>query len=327
MSNHSHEETINHYAQKTEMLLQDMPDFVMDFINEIADDTSERTQYEYSLDIRTFLYYMAAGKPLMNITVQMLDALTEDDFDAYLNHLAHYTENNKDIYNGQASIKRKIISVRKFMNYLYQNHMISRMDILQTAVPKIIEKPTEFLSKDEINNLLNFIQTGKGLSKKQQDYHKLLAVRDTAIISILLSSGIRISECVELDINDIDFHENDICIIRNDEEFYLDLPDETIAHLKAYRQLRDNIPGTTKESAFFLSTQKHRMCVRAIENMIKKYAKFVIPYKHITPHTLRATYAVTLYESTNDIEMVAETMGQKTIKATKNRYISDSSIN
>lgn len=320
MSSNSHENIINNYANKTELLLQDMPDSVMDFINEIADDTSERTQYEYTLDIRTFLYYVASGKPLMDITTQMLDALSEDDFDHYFDSLSHYKENDKDIYNGPASIKRKMAAVRNFMNYLYKNHLITEMNILKIPVPKIQENPAIVLSQTEINTLLDFIQTGKGLSKKQQDYHKQLSARDTAIVCLLLSSGIRISECVELDVADVDFEEKDICIIRDDEEFYLEIPDKTLMYLKAYKQLRDKLPGIDTEPAFFVSTRKRRMCIRAIENMIRKYTRMVIPNKNITPHSLRATYAATLYETTGDIALVAENMGQKTIKATKNRY-------
>lgn len=320
MSSDSHNKTIEHYADKTEMLLQEMPDFVMDFVNEIADDTSERTQYEYALDIRTFLYYVAAGKPLMDVTTQILDALSEDELQDYFDALAHYREEDKDIYNGPASIKRKMAAIRKFMNYLYQTHQITRLDILKVPVPKIQEQPAMSLSESETETLLDFIRTGKGFSKKQKDYHKQLAARDTAIVSLLLSSGIRVSECVELDTEDIDFEEKCICILRDEEEFYMDIPDNTVLCLQEYKQLRDNMPGMDKEPAFFVSTQKRRMCVRAMENMIRKYTRMSIPDKHITPHSLRATYAASLYESTNDIDLVAENMGHKTIKATKNRY-------
>lgn len=320
MSSDSHNSTIENYAQKTEVLLQEMPDYVMDFLNEIADATSERTQYEYTLDIRNFLCYFAAGKPLMDLTTQTLDSLSEDDFDHYFGHLAHYRENGKDICNGPASIKRKMAAIRGFMDHLYKNSHVTGMDILKVPVPKIQEKPATVLSEKEVDALLDFIKTGKGFSKKQQDYHRQLAVRDTAIVCLLLSSGIRVSECAELDTADIDFDANSICIIRDEEEFYMNIPDRTAGCLKEYRQVRDRIPGAKKEPAFFLSTQKHRMCARAIENMVRKYTRMSIPDKNVTPQSLRATYAAVLYKDTGDIRLVAENMGHTTIKATKDRY-------
>ena len=74
------------------------------------------------------------------------------------------------------------------------------------------------------------------------------------------------------------------------------------------------------ENALFLSTQKRRMGIQAIENMVKKYACQVTPNKKITPHKLRSTYGTTLYKETGDIYLVADVLGHKDVNTTKKHY-------
>lgn len=321
MSCDSHKVTTKHYREKTESLLQDMPDYVADFIREIKDTTSERTQYEYTLDIRHFLYYLAVGKPLTDILLSDIDNVSEDKFEEYVSHLAHYEENGKDIYNGDASIKRKLVAVRGFMDYLYQEGKIQNTEIRKIPVPKVPENDVIYLSEEETEKLKDIILHGTGLSRKQKDYHKIQSVRDLAIVFLILTSGIRVSECAELDITDINLKDACVRIIRKDgDEISVDFSEDTVPYLEEYLKYRKSVPGAEHEPALFLSSQKRRMSMRAIENMITKYARMVIPDKNVTPHKLRATYAAKLYEDTGDIDLVTENMGYKNTKTTKERY-------
>ena len=74
------------------------------------------------------------------------------------------------------------------------------------------------------------------------------------------------------------------------------------------------------ENALFLSIQKKRISVRAVEDLVKKYAKAIVPYKKITPHKLRSTYGTTLYRETNDIYLVADVLGHKDVNTTRKHY-------
>lgn len=321
MSNHSHARTTNHYKDKTKVLLQDMPDYVKDFVREIHNKTSERTQYEYTLDIRHFLSYLAIGKEIKDITLQNLDNLSKSDFEEYFEYLEHYEENGKDIYNGRASIKRKMSAIRNFLDYLFQEGKIQNTEVRRLPVPKVPESTIIHLEPDETKKLIQLIKSGEGLTKKQQDYHKLQSTRDLAIVFLILSSGIRVSECAEIDVNDVNLEKSCVHIIRKGgDESLIYFSDEATSYLSDYIEYRKTIKGIDDEPALFISSQKRRMSVRSIENLVKKYAKMVIPHKNITPHKLRATYATQLYETTGDIYLVAENLGHKDIQTTKEHY-------
>ena len=321
MSSDSHKTTTNHYRDKTKILLQDMPDYVKSFIREIHNNTSERTQYEYTLDVRNILTYFAVGKELTEITLQDLENLSKEQFEEYFEYLEHYEENGKDIYNGRASIKRKLSAIRNFMDYLFQEGKIQNTDIRKIPVPKVPESNIVHLEPDETKKLIELIKHGVGLTKKQQDYHKHQSVRDLAIAFLILASGIRVSECAELDVTDVNLEKSYAHIIRKGgDESIVYFSDEATSYLSDYMEYRKTIKGIDDEPALFISSQKRRMSVRSIENMVTKYAKMVIPNKNITPHKLRATYATQLYEATGDIYLVAENLGHKDIQTTKEHY-------
>lgn len=321
MSSTSHKDTTTRYSDKTKMLLQDMPDYVKQFAREIHNDTSERTQYEYVLDIRHMLSYLAVGKPLTQVTLDDLDSLSKEQFEDYFDYLEHYEENGKEMFNGRASIKRKMSAIRNFMDYLYQEGKVQSAEIRRVPVPKIAEKDIIHLDAQEVKRLIDIIKSGEGMTKKQLDYHRLLSTRDIALIFLILSSGIRVSECAEIDIDDVNMEKACIRIIRkggNESTVYFS--DEAVPYLQAYIDYRTTIPGIDKENALFISSQKRRMSVRSIQNLVKKYAKLVIPNKNITPHKLRATYATQMYEVTGDIYLVAENLGHRDVQTTKEHY-------
>ena len=98
--------------------------------------------------------------------------------------------------------------------------------------------------------------------------------------------------------------------------------DEVAEALKNYmagdREAATPLPGHEQE--LFLSTQRKRMGVQAVENMVKKYARQVTPNKKITPHKLRSTYGTSLYKETGDIYLVADVLGHKDVNTTKKHY-------
>lgn len=91
-----------------------------------------------------------------------------------------------------------------------------------------------------------------------------------------------------------------------------------LAYLEGERASATPLPD--HENALFLSTQRKRMGVQAIENMVKKYAREVTPNKKITPHKLRSTYGTNLYKETGDIYLVADVLGHKDVNTTKKHY-------
>jgi site-specific recombinase XerD len=189
-------------------------------------------------------------------------------------------------------------------------------------MPKLHEKEIIRLDADEVSNLLDEVESGDKLSKSQQKYHDKTRLRDVAIFTLLLGTGMRVSECVGINIDDIDFKNCGIKIRRKGGyETVIYFGDEVEKALKDYLEVRKTIiPVSGHEDAMFLSIQKKRIGVRAVENLVKKYSKLVTQLKKITPHKLRSTYGTSLYRETGDIYLVADVLGHKDVNTTKKHY-------
>ena len=143
-------------------------------------------------------------------------------------------------------------------------------------MPKQHEKAIIRLDADEVAMLLDHVETcGNALTGQAKVYYEKTKERDLAILTLLLGTGIRVSECVGLDIQDVDFKNNGITITRKGgNQMVVYFGDEVEKALRAYmegsRKASSPLPG--HENALFLSTQKRRMGVQAVENMVKKYA-------------------------------------------------------
>ena len=137
------------------------------------------------------------------------------------------------------------------------------------------------------------------------------------------------SECEGLDLNDVDFSVNGFLITRKGgQRVVLYFPEEVADVLREYIDERKTIqaqPG--HENALFLSTQKRRMDVRSVQNLVKKYASLVTPLKHITPHKLRSTFGTNLYAETGDIYLVADVLGHADVNTTRRHYAAQSDEN
>ena len=189
-------------------------------------------------------------------------------------------------------------------------------------MPKLHQKEIIRLDVDEVAILLDQVENGSKLTNKQQRFHAQTKRRDLALLTLLLGTGIRVSECVGLNIQDVDFKNNGIKIRRKGGyEAILYFGDEVEKALLDYLKEREKIiPVTGNEDALFLSLQKKRMSVRSVENLVKKYSKLVTPLKKITPHKLRSTYGTSLYRETGDIYLVADVLGHKDVNTTKKHY-------
>ena len=141
------------------------------------------------------------------------------------------------------------------------------------------------------------------------------------MLTLLLGTGIRESECVGLDIQDLDFDTNGMRILRKGgSEVILYFGDEVREALLDYLDERELITAKEgSEDALFLSMQRSRISVRAVENLVKKYSRTVTTLKNITPHKLRSTYGTQLYKETGDIYLVADVLGHKDVNTTRKR--------
>ncbi|MDD5018695.1 MAG: tyrosine-type recombinase/integrase, partial [Eubacteriales bacterium] len=134
-------------------------------------------------------------------------------------------------------------------------------------------------------------------------------------------TGIRISELCALDVSDFDFKSKAFKVLRKGgNEVLLYFGDETEKALSLYLDERKGSANYIQDSPMFLSLQNRRMSVRALQQLVKKYAGLAVPLKNISPHKLRSTYGTMLYQQTGDIYLVADVLGHKDVNTTKKHY-------
>jgi site-specific recombinase XerD len=251
-----------------------------------------------------------------------MDEITPLDIEEYLSYLRYYEKDGVEHTNDERGIKRKLASLRSFYRYLYKNEMIQNDPAVKVDMPKIHEKSIIRLDVDEVARLLDEVEGGDHLTSRQQKYHEKTKVRDLALMTLLLGTGIRVSECVGLNMEDVDFRNNGIKIHRKGgAEVVVYFGDEVRNALLDYFEERQKITAEDGSvHALFLSLQNKRMNVRSVENLVKKYAQTVTSLKKITPHKLRSTYGTSLYRETGDIYLVADVLGHKDVNTTRRHY-------
>jgi integrase/recombinase XerC len=323
-----HEQVNIDNAVKLRNLLEALPRFCRDFFRGIEPTTSSRTRIAYAYDLGIFFDFLKQtnptlkNTPITEIKVDILDQIKAVDIEEYLEYLSYYNNEEKERTNRENGKKRKLVSLRSFYNYFYKKEFITTNPASLVSVPKLHEKAIVRLDIDEVAKLLDEVETAENMTKAQQKYHDKTKLRDLALMTLLLGTGIRVSECVGLDINDVDFDNNGIKIRRKGGyEVVVYFGDEVREALLEYLEERNQlIPCEGHTNALFLSMQMKRINVRSVENLVKKYASTVTKLKTITPHKLRSTYGTSLYRETGDIYLVADVLGHKDVNTTKKHY-------
>ena len=315
--------------KKLREMMTTLPPFCTEFFRGIEPRTSTRTRIAYAYDLSVFFDFLKKENPVfskmerIDLTLDYLDQITVTDLEEYMEYLKYrFNEHNQEIINKERGIMRKISSLKSFYNYFFRTEKLKTNPAALVQLPKLHEKEIIRLDIDEVALLLDAVEQGDGLTDKQKAFHNRTKLRDLALLTLLLGTGIRVSECVGLDLNDIDFKNGGIHIHRKGgKEVTVYFGTEVETALQDYLDERNSIiPEEGSENALFLSLQKKRMNVRSVENLVKKYARIVTPLKKITPHKLRSTYGTNLYRETGDIYLVADVLGHSDVNTTKKHY-------
>ena len=326
----------NKNIQTVERLLnEDLPAFCFDYFVAIESQTSSLTRLNYAHDLKIFFYYMQervyrGKKQIRDFTLADLEAVTNTDIEYFLGFLTHYKYSGRDHYCNERAKARKLSSVRAMFKHFFNKGLISVDNSAKVATPKLHEKPIIRLEQNEVYNIIDTVESGTGLSPHQLAYHEKNKVRDSAILMLFLGTGIRISELVGLNNEDLNFDNNSFIVTRkggNKSVLYFDK--DVAAALMRYINQKDEQQRQSLEdvNALFLSNKNKRITVRAVENLVQKYAKIVSPLKKISPHKLRSTYGTQLYKATGDIYIVADILGHKDVNTTRKHYAAISDDN
>lgn len=329
-----HKQTALNDIKKLNSQLKELPGFCRDFFRGIEQTTTTKTRIGYASDLRTFFRFLFSTNPefsgdnnekkIADITLSELESLKPVDIEEYMEYLKYYTYNGKQYSNDERGIHRKIASLKSFYLYYQKRELISNNPTTVIDMPKLHDKEIIRLDSDEVAELLELVENaGEHLTGKKKVYYEKNKLRNIAIFTLFLGTGIRVSECVGLNIEDVDFKENRIKIIRKGgKEEYVYFGEDVAEALGNYIELsRCEIePKEGHEHALFYSIQRRRITVRAVEELVKDYAAQVTYFKHITPHKLRSTYGTALYRQTGDIYLVADVLGHNDVNTTKKHY-------
>ena len=325
-----HQSTSNQNTVKLRELLKTMPSFCRDYFRGIEPTTTAKTRIGYGYDIRTFFRFLLSENPsfknaqMTDICLSDLDQLQPVDIEEYLEYLKYYTYDGQVFTNDERGIKRKFASLRSFFLYYQKRDLLRHNPTVVVDMPKLHDREIIRLDADEVSDLLELVEHGGDhLSSMKKVYYEKNKQRNIAIFTLFLGTGIRVSECVGLDIEDVDFKNNRIRIIRKGgKEEYVYFGEEVANALKSYiTEERVHVkPREGHEHALFYSIQKRRISVQAIENLVNEYTSQITSFKHITPHKLRSTYGTALYQQTGDIYLVAEVLGHNDVNTTRKHY-------
>lgn len=330
-SHNYHEELSKNNIKKLREILENLPSFCRQFFRGTDQIYGSRTKIAYAYDLGVFFEFLHSHHPIgksmkiKDFPLSILDQVSREDIEDYLEYLSLYRDShheNTEVTNEERGKSRKLASLRSFYNYYFRNELIKTNPASLVPMPKLHAKEIIRLEPNEVAQLLDQVEAGTKLTKKQAEYHSKTQLRDLAILTLLLGTGIRVSECVGLNIYDIDFDNIRIKVQRKGGyEDYVYFGTEVEKALSDYLDLREHIiPATGHEDALFLSLQNKRLSVRSIEKLVKKYTSLVTTIKNITPHKLRSTYGTNLYQETGDIYLVADVLGHKDVNTTKKHY-------
>jgi len=315
---------------KLRELISQLPKCASDYIYSKEQTTQTSTLISYTYDLLTFFRYLEASNPtikgmeIQKIDYIILNQITADDIIEYqryleLNVIGEQHENDKK------AIARKMSPLRGMFKYHHQRHNIDEDPTQLVPLPRLKkDKNIIRMNNYEVQAILDAIDNGNAFtSERQRKYNQKTRNRDLAILTLMLNTGIRVSECNGLDLTDIDFHVNSLTIVRKGGGqdliyFNNEVSDALKNYINTEREYITPVEG--QESALFYSLQGKRLSVDAIENLVKKYAKLVVPNKKITPHKLRSTYGTALYRETGDIRLVADVLGHENINTTIDYY-------
>lgn len=309
-----------------------LPRFMTTYFKAIEHTTSPRTRLAYAYDLTLFFDYLIDneedfyGYTIQDLPLEVfakINIFHIENFIEYINFYSKVSDGKVlERSNNERGINRKISAIKTMLKYFYKRQLITSNPGELVELAKIREKNIVRLEPDEVSIMLDNIETGDKLTKQQKNFNEKTKIRDLALVTLLLGTGIRISECLGLNLEDVDLNNNAIRVVRkggNEDILYFN--DEVRNSLINYINIRSKtIALKGHEQALFLSMQNKRITARAVQNLVKKYAKTATPLKKITPHKLRSTYGTNLYNESGDIYLVATVLGHKDVNTTRKHY-------
>lgn len=271
--------------------------FVREFVSYLEKEkkVSANTLSSYTRDIKQF------GEYVLSNSLDVIK-ITKTNIITYMLYMQK---------SGRAasSVSRSLASVRAFYNYLMIKDFVATNPAYDLEAPKQDKKLPYILSANEVERLLSCPDTIIPHTDK--------SIRDKAMLELIYATGIKVSELIALDVDDIDINLGYIKCVGNNTARIIPLGHVAIEAMKEYLSATRNKMCPKDEFALFVNCNGTRLTRQGFWKLIKEYAKRAEISGDITPHTLRHSFAAHLIENGADLASVQEMMGHKDISSTQ----------
>lgn len=296
-----YENKLMHYIQ---VRLNKYPEYLTGYYNFIGVNKTLQTRYNYITLVSTF----------MDTVNKDIKDLTMDDFSNYISKI-YSTKSSSYAITSYASLKlfgRYLLASRR-MEYDPMEYL-ERPKYRET-IQMVKKRELGVLEKNEIKKYTHNLKTGVGSSraKARQEKYK---DRDMLIVMLFLTTGMRCSALMRLDVKDIDFDNKKLIIYDKGNKIKeYDITENVFDILISWIDCRKSILGEEEQEALFISNRKNRITQKSISDIVKKYSAGI--EKNITPHKLRATFGTQVYAATKDIYYTQQCMGHSSPQTTE----------
>lgn len=284
-----------------------MQNYIDDFLKHLKYErnASPHTLRNYEIDLVQFYDHVAPPDKEGNrreVDIRALDNLTIRDFMATL-----YEQQKK-----KSSIHRKVAALRTFFKYLCREGILELNPAMLVASPRVEHTLPNHLN---VEQMIRFIET--------PDTDTVLGKRDRAILELLYASGLRVSELVNLNLRDIDFANLSVRVKgKGRKESIVPFGEHAKLALQAYLGVRSELlieadPEKVDPLAVFMNYQGTRITTRSVGRMVDKYVKICADIHHISPHSVRHSFATHLLDAGADLRVIQELLGHVRLSTTQ----------
>lgn len=274
-----------------------MESLIQEFIDYLGHEKglATNTLESYSRDLKQYYGFLSEDAD------ESLESASQATIVAYLMYLRKQGK-------ATATIARRLAALKAFYQFLVKENYVSKDPTNELSSPKLERKLPKVLTVAEVERLLN-----------QPDQKTLNGKRDKAMLEVLYATGIRASELVNLNVDDVDLQEGFVrCMGKGSKERVVPLGEMAKKALSLYiSEVRPKLLTDLNDKALFLNHHGKRLTRQGFWKIVKKYAQAAQIKKEITPHTLRHSFATHLLENGADIRAVQEMLGHSDISTTQ----------
>ena len=273
-----------------------MEELILNFGSYLSEEKqlSANTLESYNRDIRQYTLYLVENQ------IDLFKSTNKTTIITYMIYL-------QKLGKATSTISRNLASIRSFYQYLLLKKMVEADPTNNLESPKTEKKLPSILSLKEIDTLLN---------QPEEDSPK--GIRDKAMLELLYATGIRVSELISLNINDLNIDMGYIRCYNNNKERIIPIGSVAMKALKDYLEIhKEQFTNFKEDSPLFMNVQGKRLTRQGFWKIIKSYTKKANIQKKITPHTLRHSFATHLIQNGADLKSVQEMLGHSDISTTQ----------